>query len=317
MSEFPLDPQLAKMIVAAPEFGCSNEILTIAAMLSVPLVFMRPREAQKAADEAKARCVRPPAPPPPSISSRLCESRARLPRRRFTHVDGDHLTLLNVFHAWKQNQESPDWAWDNFVNQRSIKSADNVRSQLARICQRLNVKLCSNDFRSPDYYPNIRKAILAGYFMQVSGHGPRCRSPLHPSLSSGPCSTQVAHLERSGHYLTVKDTQVVYLHPSCCLDHKPEWALYHEFVLTSKNYIRCVGREGDLSILPLGMDGDPDGEGFPSCRTCIDIRGEWLIDIATHYYDLTNFPRGEAHACLQRLYMKRELEEKRKAGGKP
>lgn len=35
--------------------------------------------------------------------------------------------------------------------------------------------------------------------------------------------TQVAHLERTGHYLTAKDNQVVYLHPSTCLDHKPEW----------------------------------------------------------------------------------------------
>jgi hypothetical protein len=36
-------------------------------------------------------------------------------------------------------------------------------------------------------------------------------------------SLQVAHLERGGNYLTVKDNQVVYLHPSTCLDHKPEW----------------------------------------------------------------------------------------------
>ena len=81
-------------------------------------------------------------------------------------------------------------------------------------------------------------------------------------------ATQVAHLERTGHYLTVKDNQVgwfdsnrarnktsilelckqtnfhtqtfqvVQLHPSTCLDHKPEWVLYNEFVLTTKNYIR-------------------------------------------------------------------------------
>lgn len=49
---------------------------------------------------------------------------------------------------------------------------------------------------------------------------------------------QVAHLERTGHYLTVKDNQVVALHPSTVLQHKPEWALYNEFVPTSKNYIR-------------------------------------------------------------------------------
>ena len=55
MAEFPLDPQHSKMLVAAPEFKCSNEILSIAAMLSVPNVFVRPREAMKAADESKAR----------------------------------------------------------------------------------------------------------------------------------------------------------------------------------------------------------------------------------------------------------------------
>jgi HrpA-like RNA helicase len=55
MAEFPLDPQLAKMLVVGPEFRCSNEVLSVAAMLSVPNVHMRPKEAAKAADEAKAR----------------------------------------------------------------------------------------------------------------------------------------------------------------------------------------------------------------------------------------------------------------------
>lgn len=51
---------------------------------------------------------------------------------------------------------------------------------------------------------------------------------------------QVAHLERSGHYLTVKDNQVVSIHPSSVLDSKPVWCMFEEFVLTSKNYIRTV-----------------------------------------------------------------------------
>ena len=38
----------------------------------------------------------------------------------------------------------------------------------------------------------------------------------------------------------MKDNQVVQLHPSTCLDHKPDWVVYDEFVLTSKNYIRTV-----------------------------------------------------------------------------
>ncbi|XP_073056816.1 probable pre-mRNA-splicing factor ATP-dependent RNA helicase DEAH2 [Primulina eburnea] len=227
MSELPLDPQMAKMLVVSPEFNCSNEILSVSAMLSVPNCFVRPREAQKAADEAKAR---------------------------FGHIDGDHLTLLNVYHAYKQNKEDPQWCYENFINHRALKSADNVRQQLARIMARFNLKLCSTDFNSRDYYVNIRKAMLAGYFMQV------------------------AHMERTGHYLTVKDNQVVHLHPSNCLDHKPEWVIYNEYVLTSRNFIRTV----------------------------TDVRGEWLIDIAPHYYDLINFPNCEAKRQLEKLYKKRE-----------
>lgn len=34
MAEFPLDPQLAKMVIASCDFTCSNEILSITAMLS-------------------------------------------------------------------------------------------------------------------------------------------------------------------------------------------------------------------------------------------------------------------------------------------
>ena len=92
----------------------------------------------------------------------------------------------------------------------------------------------------------------------------------------------MAHLERTGHYLTVKDNQMVHLHPSTCLDHKPEWAMYQEFVLTSRNYIRTV----------------------------TDIKGEWLVDIAQHYYDLSNFPPGEARRSLERLFNKRERDRK-------
>lgn len=231
MAEFPLDPQLAKMLLYSPQLNCSNEILSITAMLNTPNPFMRPREAQRAADEAKAR---------------------------FQHVDGDHLTLLNVYHAWKNNQEASAWAYDNFLNARSLKSTDSVRAQLMRVMTRYGLELKSADFSSKEYYVSIRKCLLAGFFMQV------------------------AHLERTGHYLTVKDNQVVALHPSTVLQHKPEWALYNEFVLTSKNYIRMV----------------------------TDVKGEWLVELAPHYYDLNNFPKCEARTVLERVYTKKAHEAK-------
>lgn len=227
MSEFPLDPQLAKMLIASCSHNCSNEILSITAMLSVPQAFVRPNEMKKQADEAKMR---------------------------FAHIDGDHLTLLNVFHAFKQSNEDPQWCYENFINYRSLKSADNVRQQLARIMDRFNLKRTSTEFTSKDYYINIRKALVEGFFMQV------------------------AHLERTGHYLTIKDNQIVQLHPSTCLDHKPDWVIYNEFVLTTKNYIRTV----------------------------TDVKPEWLLKLAPQYYDLNNFPSCEAKRQLENLQARLE-----------
>lgn len=63
--------------------------------------------------------------------------------------------------------EDKDWCFQNFVNLRSLKQADNVRQQLSRIMDRFNLKRTSTDFTSKDYYINIRKALVQGFFMQV------------------------------------------------------------------------------------------------------------------------------------------------------
>uniref|UniRef100_A0A1B0GNJ7 RNA helicase n=1 Tax=Phlebotomus papatasi TaxID=29031 RepID=A0A1B0GNJ7_PHLPP len=99
MAEFPLDPQLAKMLIASCNHNCSNEILSITAMLS--------------------------------------------------------------------GNEDPTWCYENFINYRSLKSADNVRQQLSRIMDRFNLKRTSTEFTSKNYYVNIRKALVQGFFMQV------------------------------------------------------------------------------------------------------------------------------------------------------
>lgn len=51
----------------------------------------------------------------------------------------------------------------------------------------------------------------------------------------------VAHREGDkNNYTTVKDNQIVGLHPSNGLDTTPEWVIYNEFVLTTRNFIRTV-----------------------------------------------------------------------------
>ena len=192
-ADFPLDPALAVMLISSPEFYCSNEILSLTALLSVPQLFVRPPNNRKRADEMKDL---------------------------FAHPEGDHLTMLNVYHAFKgpQAQDNPrQWCHDHFLSFRALQQADNVRLQLKRIMERLEVELMSTPFGDKKYYENIRRALVAGFFMQV------------------------AKLDSSKKlYKTIKDDQDVMLHPSCVLGQDSEWVLYNEFVLTTKNYIRTV-----------------------------------------------------------------------------
>lgn len=214
MSEMPLEPQLAKLLLTSQDYNCSNELLSIVAMLSVPNIFMRPKEAAKAADEAKSQ---------------------------FSHIDGDHLTLLNAYHAYKESGENKEWCYDNFINYRSMQSADSVRSQLERIMRKMGIQIVSGDFTSQDYYLNIRKCLTAGLFMQV------------------------AHMQKQGHYLTAKDNQVVAIHPSSVLDAKSPWVLFQDFVLTSRNFVRTVTAvrvEWLVEIAPhyFDLENWPEGE---------------------------------------------------------
>ena len=146
-------------------------------------------------------------------------------------------TLLFLFY-YCADHEDPQWCYDNFINFRSLKSADNVRTQLSRIMDRFNLKRTSTEFTSRDYYLNIRKALVSGFFMQVNMQMRHQFYLLNWVFNE--VKIKAAHHERTGHYLTVKDNQVVQLHPSTCLDHKPEWVIYNEFVLTTKNYIRTI-----------------------------------------------------------------------------
>ncbi|KAK4165106.1 putative Pre-mRNA-splicing factor ATP-dependent RNA helicase PRP43 [Cladorrhinum sp. PSN259] len=227
-SEFPLDPALAVMLISSPEFYCSNEILSITSLLSVPQIWIRPNNNRKRADEMKAQ---------------------------FAHPDGDHLTLLNAYHAYKSAEQSGEdvkkWCHEHFLSFRHLSSADNVRAQLKRIMETHEIKLISTPFQNKDYYTNIRRALLAGFFMQVA----------------------MRESSNSKVYKTVKDDQLVMIHPSTSVANTYDWVVYNEFVLTTKQYV----------------------------RTITNIRPEWLLEIAPVYYDVDSFEKGEIKSAITRL----------------
>lgn len=96
MAGFPLDPMLSKMIVASDKYKCSDEVISIAAMLSVGnSIFYRPKDEQVRADHARMSF--------------------------HTSNVGDHIALMNVYNSWRETNYSTQWCYENYV--QAIKKA--------------------------------------------------------------------------------------------------------------------------------------------------------------------------------------------------
>ncbi len=188
MAEFPLDPVLAKTLIASVELGCAEEVVTVVAMLSVENLFYRPKDKQAQADQRKAR---------------------------FHQPEGDHLTLLAVYEAWKKSRFSNSWCFENYIQARSIRRSLDIRKQLVGILNRYNMPIesCGRKLSL------VQMAIASGFFMHTAKRDPQ-----------------------EG-YRTVIEGHPVNIHPGSSLFHRnSEWVLYHELVMTTKEYMRNVMR---------------------------------------------------------------------------
>lgn len=93
-----------------------------------------------------------------------------------------------------------------------MRRAQDVRKQLTTIMDRYQMKLMS----AGRNLNQVKKCIVAGYFMNA------------------------AKKDQDG-YKTMVEAQPVFIHPSSALFNKsPEWVIYHELVLTTKEYMRNV-----------------------------------------------------------------------------
>ncbi|XP_043093179.1 ATP-dependent RNA helicase DQX1 [Puntigrus tetrazona] len=142
MSELPLEPPLAKALIASCEFDCVNELLTIAAMLTAPPCFVTP-PANK-------------------------EESAATHRRPLLHPDGDHMTLINVYNAYLQHNEDEVWCKTNFLNASALRLAVVIRAELLEVMQRIELPVSPPAFGCQDNSTNIKRALISGFFLKVA-----------------------------------------------------------------------------------------------------------------------------------------------------
>eukprot|EP00079_Xenopus_tropicalis_P037545 XP_017951316.1 PREDICTED: putative pre-mRNA-splicing factor ATP-dependent RNA helicase DHX32 [Xenopus tropicalis] len=200
MSEFPLDPQLSKSILAACEFDCVDEMLTLAAMVTAPNCFID--------------------------SSPEAEELILIRKGKFSHPEGDHFTLINIYNEYEQMKRSnasqydvEKWCQDHCLSFLAMEMARAIRNELADIMRRIELPLTAPAFGSEENVINIKKSLLSGYFMQIA-----------------------RDVDGLGNYIMLTHKQVGQLHPDSGFNGAkvPEWVLYHEFSVSERSCIRIV-----------------------------------------------------------------------------
>ncbi|KAM6402916.1 ATP-dependent RNA helicase DHX33 [Rhynochetos jubatus] len=202
MAAFPLEPKFSKAILLSPQFHCTEEILTIVSLLSVDSVLYNPPGQRE---------------------------EVRSARRKFISSEGDHLTLLNMYKAFKKVSGNKEWCKENFVNKRNMRLVSDVRAQLRDICATLSIpiKSCYSDTES------IRRCLAHGHFMNA------------------------AELQPDGTYRTLHTHQLVAIHPSSVLFRcKPACVVYNGLLHTNSSYMR------DLCLVDAEWLYDAEPEYF-------------------------------------------------------
>ena len=185
MATFPIEPRLTAAILAASELGCTEEVVTIVALLSTESPLNLPA-AKERREEAEAA------------------------HRKFAANEGDLVTLLAIWKAYKAGSGSQAWCREHFLVGRHLTFAAEIRKQLVGLCR--NAEIAMESSRDLD---NVRKALAHGLFMNV------------------------AQLTTEGHWVALDSGQKCHIHPQSVLFRtKPEVVVYTEMVHTSKTYLK-------------------------------------------------------------------------------
>lgn len=188
LATIPLSVMMGKMLWASAERGCSEEILNIIAMLQIKSVFIKGVTGQE------------------SIASKQA-------KRRFEVIEGDLISLLNVYTAFVESNQSKEFCRRNYLNYNHLKRATEIKTQLAKLIEsqcNLPCNLSSNNTET------IIRCITAGFFPNA------------------------AYLHHSGVYRKVRGDTELKIHPLSCLytEKPPKYVLYTELLHTTQLFMK-------------------------------------------------------------------------------
>lgn len=147
-------------------------------------------------------------------------------REKFQVVESDHLSLVNIYKQWVSHNYSSTWCLNNFIHVKAIKKVREIRQQLEDIMVKDKMALVSSDD-----WDVVRKCVCGAYFQNAAKNS---------SLVE---------------YTNLRSGMKAHLHPTSALigmGFTPDYIVYHEVVMSSKEYMQCVTAVDGRWLAELG-----------------------------------------------------------------
>ncbi|HEZ0694924.1 TPA: DUF3418 domain-containing protein [Neisseria meningitidis] len=237
MARLPIDPKIARILLAAKKHDCMAEILVIASALSIQDPRERPLEARDAASKA---------------------------HERFTDKQSDFLAYLNIWDSFQRerdkglsNKQLVQWCRQYFLSHLRMREWRELHHQLAQTAiemglttkeaafrrspevrqltssenagdQDLSAKLKQKQLDKKQHRAQIRAAKEAGY------------EQIHRALLTGLIANVGMKSPDGNDYTSTRGSRFHLFPASALFKAKPKWVMAAELVETTKLYARDV-----------------------------------------------------------------------------
>ena len=237
MARLPIDPKIARILLAAKKHDCMAEILVIASALSIQDPRERPLEAREAAAKA---------------------------HERFTDKQSDFLAYLNIWDSFQRerdkglsNKQLVQWCHQYFLSHLRMREWRELHRQLAEIAIEMGLTSKEQAFRRPPVQEQLRpsesmgdqdlSAKLKQKQLDKKQHRAQIRATkeagyeqIHRALLTG-LIANVGMKSPDGHDYTGARGSHFHLFPASALfKSKPKWVMAAELTETTRLYARDV-----------------------------------------------------------------------------
>ncbi|GED21792.1 ATP-dependent RNA helicase HrpA [Halomonas halmophila] len=212
LARLPIDPRLARMLLAGAEQGGLREVLIVVSALATQDPRDRPAEKREAADQA---------------------------HRRWQDADSDFVTLLNLWNGFEEAREELSgnrlrrWCRDHYLNYLRLREWHDTFRQLRQLLRDMDIEVPARP---------TQPVVVTESDRESARQAQRDNAvQLHKALLPGLLS-HLGQFHENREYLGARNRKFM-IHPGSGLSKKtPKWLMAFELIETSRLFARTVAR---------------------------------------------------------------------------